>query len=135
GRAFADGVGRTGGDGDVGVVIGLGAAVERRADVGAVALHLEAVTGIGLAVGADLGHAHHGRGLQRIRDRAGRSVTEVRERAGAVLTQARGVVREVGSPGRPFRDRVRVASGDRDVDALAAVDWIARVGAAQLDLE
>ena len=136
GRTFGDGVGNSGRDRHVGMVIRIFAAVERRADVGAVALHLEEVALVCLAVRAELGDAHLGRRLQRVRDRAGRSVTEVRKRAGAAFAQGRRVVREVGRPCRTLGDRVGGARGHGDVEAPAAVERaLADVGVVQLDLE
>src|SRR5207253_1598028 len=110
-------------------------AVERSTDVRAVSLRLEAVAGSRFASWASLRHGDLRGCLERVRDRAAGGVAVVGERAGAAGAEARRVVREVGRAGRAFRDRVRLAGRQRDVEAVAAGQCGTDVGSVALDLE
>src|SRR5207244_964967 len=131
GRALGDRVCNPGRDADVSAVT----AIERIADVRAVALGLEAVTGVRFAARAGLRHGHLRRRLERVGDGAAGAIAEVGESARTARARGAGVVVEVGRPSRGFGDRIGLAGGRVDVDAPAAGERRADALAIELDLE
>src|SRR5207248_1308937 len=123
GCAFGDRVGLAGGDGDVEAV----AAIEGVAGVGSVELRLEPIRRGCLAVRVLPCAALFRSGVERVGDRAGGGVAVVGERAGAACAQGRGIVGEIRRAGRAFRDRVGLAGGDGDVEAVAARERVTDV--------